>query len=155
MKNISSVQKTFDKLHEVMKIPTTLLVFVIAYFINLSFQLKTKTDVFTDSWGYNFNWTNLEEGWNQEKQKLALKLKKAMLKQSYNLPRFTKIGYKKLKTPSDLHSFILRLRNLSKLEPETCEIPNAFNNCYRIKKQFSVPNKNGTRELIGIKCQKI
>ena len=129
---------------------STFVVFVFTCSIRLSFQVKTNSmNVFTDSWGYNFNWTNLEDGWNHEKQKLALKLKKTILKQSYNLPRFTKVGYKKRKTPSDLHDFILRLRNSSKLEPESCKIPNAFNNCYRIKKQFSVPNRNGTRDIMG------
>ena len=106
-----------------------------------------------DLWGYNVNWTNTDDGWNSEKRDLFIKLKSKILEQTHQFPMYSKYGYKKMKIPRALFDKIIDLKSNETLIPEVCQVPNPFNNCYRLKTVFGVPFLNGSMNIIG-KSQK-
>lgn len=104
---------------------------------------------FKDSWGFRYNWTDLEDGWNYEKKILAVEYKLSLAQRQNDVPKFTKSGYKKMTIPKELYNLIMKARNESQLTPEHCDMPNPYNNCYRIKVKHHVPFVNRTRTELG------
>ncbi len=58
---------------------------------------------FTDLWGYKINWLDPEDGWDNLKRSELLKLHLNNIKQPDELTRYTKMGYKKVKIPTQLY----------------------------------------------------
>ena len=104
---------------------------------------------FTDLWGYTVDWTNKEDGWNDEKRELYLGRNARIYTLAKKVPEYTLDGYRKLKIPGKLYLRILQARSSSKLEPEKCLIPNSVNNCYRVKNELTIPMKSGQIEVLG------
>ena len=58
---------------------------------------------FIDHLGYKLNWTDLNDGWTQSWRETYMKLQKRInLQIGMGPPRFTKLGYKKMKIPEHL-----------------------------------------------------
>ena len=104
---------------------------------------------FTDLWGYKVDWRNPADGWNEKKRTMMLAAKKLIIRQMQVMPKFSKLGYKKMKIPKELHLKLLEARNQSKLIGEECIIPNYFNNCYKFRTIPLIPFKSKMREIPG------
>ena len=116
---------------------------------HLSHYQSLDNSFFQDSWGYKINWTNPEDGWNLEKRKMFIDTKRSVSHHQNDVPRYTKIGYKKMSIPKPLYSHIVEMKSRSILKPEYCDIPNSYNNCYRVKNVSVIPFRNRTREIAG------
>ena len=104
-------------------------------------------------WGYVYNWTNPDDGWIHERRKEMLVLKRKILKQLPEVPAYTKLGLKKMKMPTELHSLLLNRRNTSDVSYEDCLIDDPMHNCQRVKKEIVVPFRNKFRDVIGQSSQ--
>ena len=81
-----------------------------------------KQDFFIDMWGFKVNWTNLDDGWTDARRRRVLSLRSKMKKQMTQVPKFTKVGIKKVKVPKNLHEFLMNNRNLSSVTYEGIDV---------------------------------
>lgn len=63
--------------------------------------------VYDDLWGYPVNWTNPQDGWDDEMRQSMLQLTHYIKEQSSQLAPYTQRGYKKISIPSLLYNHIL------------------------------------------------
>ena len=110
-------------------------------------ESNEEQETFRDYWGYIYDITNKNDGWNTKKLELFNKHEKTMLKQIDEIPTLTQNpkGYEIFNIPNELYRRILQTRNDSHLVDEHCKIPNCINNCYKVKKVHAVPKKTGHR----------
>ena len=65
-------------------------------------------DIFVDITGHEIDWYDKEDGWTEDRRKKIWNTNIITLDQSENLPAYTKSGYKKMSTPTELHNLILK-----------------------------------------------
>ena len=69
--------------------------------------MHAKWPVYDDLWGYPVNWTNPQDGWDDEMRQSMLQLTHYIKEQSSQLAPYTQRGYKKISIPSLLYNHIL------------------------------------------------
>ena len=101
--------------------------------------LKTK-------WGFQVNWT--DENWDRQGRAIYVSTIKDIEAKRNQLKKFTELGYKLEKIPTELYQGILEERRPQKTFPETCEALYPTINCkiFNDKGQFT-RNKNNTFNL--------
>ena len=79
----------------------TLLIFLNFYQNLCEYEDKTlDKPFFMDHLGQKLNWTDLNDGWTEHLREIYMKLQKRInLQLGMGPPRFTKLGYKKMKIP--------------------------------------------------------
>ena len=105
---------------------------------------------YKDAWGFSYDITNLEDGWNKEKMKLCQKNEYLMQEQIARIPTFTTTGFVKLKIPKELFTVLKNDFRHLKLVDEDCQIPNCNNNCYRMMNVHEFPLKSKTKQISGM-----
>ena len=95
-------------------------------------QMILDKTAFEDLWGFNSNWTNLKDGWTKEKRKLRVTEHFNTIKQSSAMKAFTKLGYKKMKIPAQIHQKILQHKKQKPISTEACSNLKGFTNCESI-----------------------
>ena len=93
---------------------------------------SNNNQTFKDLWGYEHNWLDPEDGWDDEKRKLFTTMQKKGLYQVKHIPKYTTNGYKKMEIPPRLYELILEIRKTADFKSETCD-GNYLINCHRIK----------------------
>ena len=93
---------------------------------------NNNNQTFKDLWGFEHNWLDPEDGWDDEKRKLFTTMQKKGLYQVKHIPKYTTNGYKKMEIPSRLYELILEIRKTADFKSETCD-GNYLINCHRIK----------------------
>ena len=100
--------------------------------------LDTTKPTYTDLWGYEMDWYNLEDGWTEMRRKNMSKIEERLRYQMKRIPGFTKIGYKKMKMPKKLHQLILKARQTDNFTYPDCEADWAMFNCQRVTKDGKI-----------------
>ena len=54
---------------------------------------------YTDIWGYEYDWFNLEDGWTEFRRENMSILEDWVKNQMATIPKFTRTGYKKMRIP--------------------------------------------------------
>ena len=92
---------------------------ILLYFITIFSpnSIKCSEDLlneehYTDLFGYKVNWTDFEDGWNEDKRINFLQIQTRNELQPKLVPKFTESGYEKRKIPENLYYFILERRNV-------------------------------------------
>ena len=81
-----------------------------------------KNPTITDFWGFQYNWTNAEEGWYPFRRYQFLENLESIKKQRKSVKKFTKLGYQIMKIPKFLYETILDQRNEKSLHVEECKV---------------------------------
>ena len=92
-------------------------------------QLLLNQTVFEDVWGFETNWTNLKDGWTEEKRKFRVTEHFNTIQQSSSMQAFTKLGYMKTKIPALIHQKILQHKKQKRVSTEACSSLKGFTNC--------------------------
>ena len=127
-----------------------LIVITIKIDINLSItsdcEIKNNENnnqTFKDLWGFEHNWFDPEDGWDESKRNLFITSQKRGLYQAKNIPKYTKHGYKKMEIPTKLYELINKIRKDLVFEPEIFKDPH-ITNCHRL-------NVDGTKGMYYIR----
>ena len=104
---------------------------------------KNNNQTFKDLWGFEHNWLDPEDGWDDEKRKLFITMQKKGLYQVKHIPKYTTNGYKKMEIPTRLYELIREIRKTADFKLETCD-GNYLINCHRIKEN----GKKGTTLIL-------
>jgi hypothetical protein len=100
--------------------------------------------IFYDLWGYPVNWTNPQDGWDEQMRKSMVQLMSHTLIQSAEMPAYTDFGYEKRGIPDDLFKTILENQRINEtLKWEDC-IPSPHINCESIVNGAKI-NKNNVQ----------
>ena len=70
--------------------------------VELDNEPEPERKVFVDLYGFKYNWTDPEEGWNDARRKKIFREHRRNTEQADTMPQFTKLGYKKMKMPKGL-----------------------------------------------------
>ena len=89
---------------------------------NLSPEMKelAKTPTITDYWGFQYNWTNTDEGWYPFRKYLFLEVLKKIKIQRETVKKFTEFGYKVMPIPPFLFETILDQKEEKSIQVEKC-----------------------------------
>ena len=116
------------------------------FFVFLKIVEKSLTiTTYEDLWGYQIQWYDKEDGWNENKRQKFRENQQYSLTQSQKMPAYTKFGYQKMKIPKQLYDLIYDARYKAKMSIENCEME--YHNCQRIKSDGTLGKykKNSTR----------
>ena len=99
-------------------------------------------DIFVDITGHEIDWYDKEDGWTEDRRKKIWNTNIITLDQSENLPAYTKSGYKKMSTPTELHNLILKTLKMksTKYIDEELNEDDTIRNCQRINPDGSIGN---------------
>ena len=98
----------------------------------ISNKSQNNNQTFKDLWGFEHNWFDPEDGWDESKRNLFITWQRRGQYQSKNIPKYTKHGYKKMEIPSKLYELINKIRKDLVFEPEIFKDPD-ISNCHRLK----------------------
>ena len=106
-----------------------------------------KQPFYIDPNGFKINWTDPQDGWNLASRLMQIKLQRRYEYQRKVMPKFTELGYIKMKIPPRVFEVILE-EKLDHLEPEGCDDKSGTGisiNCRRVDPengQYILNNNN-------------
>lgn len=103
----------------------------------ISNKSQNNNQTFKDLWGFEHNWFDPEDGWDESKRNLFITWQRRGQYQSKNIPKYTKHGYKKMEIPSKLYELINKIRRDIVFESEIFKHPDIMNS-HRLKSDGTI-----------------
>ena len=111
---------------------------------------KTENLTYTDLWGYEYDWYNLEDGWTEFRRENMSRIENWVKNQMKTIPKFTRTGYKKMRIPQKMHKMILKARQIDNFTYPDCEPNWPMHNCQRITKEGKIGKIATLKSISGI-----